>query len=99
MNEAELQQITKLVLTSLEKLEKQKTKKPSVADNEREQLQKFEKMGYKILKPFKKMLPVRYGRNKGELVEHFGYVMKRDRNVFAKVFSTKSRTKLENVWA
>ena len=99
MNEAELQQIAKIVLASLEKLEAQKQKKPTIEENEREQLEHFKKMGYKILKPFKKMLPVRYGKNKGELVEHYGYVMKRDRNVFAKVFSTKSRTKLENVWA
>jgi hypothetical protein len=92
--ETEINKIVKIVLANLEK-----PKKPSVDDNEKEALKKFEKMGYKIVKPFVKVLPIRSGRKKGELVEHFGYVMKRDRNVFAKVFTTKDRTKLENVWA
>ena len=96
LTETEIETIAKMVLAEIKK---QKPKKPSNEQLEKETLEKFEKMGYKVIKPFTKVLPIRKGKRKGEMVEHFGYVMKRDRNVFAKVFTTQKRDKLEIVWA
>lgn len=95
-NETDLKEIVKIVISNLE----QKPKAENIIEqNEKETLKKFEKMGYKIIKPFTKVLPIRKGKKKGEQIEYFGYVMKRDKNIFAKVFTTNNRNKLENVWA
>jgi hypothetical protein len=96
ITETELIEFAKVILAKTE-LEKPKAK--TIEQNEKEELERFKKMGYRIVKPFTKVLPIRNGKRAGELVEFFGYVMKRDRRVFAKVFTTQKRNKLENVWA
>lgn len=95
ITETEVNEIVKLVLCEINKPSKNEV----IEQNEKDTLKKYEKMGYRVIKPFVKVLPIRSGKNKGKPKEYSGYVMAKETRVFAKVFTTEKRDKLENVWA